>query len=199
KLMWLLIAGLIFLCMFSCQKDEPDQIDETPTPTKIELRTGQQELVWFDSTGVFAYYPETDSATMEVVNLRNYDSIKHKTHWLSPSISPLQTECWEYNLRFYRDGQVAKEGLAFTKYKGIEYTRVMQPHEGWDSDVLYYTLTKTNTWNLYWVEECLKFKPAYLYIKRTFRNSGPPEVTQEYIITTSCTRHTVRYPLKFKR
>lgn len=189
------------MAMVSCLKDEPLPEDEA-RPAKTQTRTGQEELVWFDSTGVFEVWPElpsNDTLKREIVNLRHYDSIHKKTHWLSPSISPLGVVCWEYNLKFYRNGEVEREAIAYTKYKGIEYTQIIGPNEGWDSDVLYYTITRSNTWALRWEEECLKFKPAYLYTKRTFRTSGPPQITQEYISTASCTRNTIKYPLKFKK
>jgi hypothetical protein len=188
------------LLAISCQKDEPatDIVQPEKEYVPVELRNGQDENVFFDGSGVFASATASGDSIQTVINLAEYDSIQYRTTWTSPAINVQGVECWRYNMKFWRNGQVSYERTAFAKYRGITYSQIIGQNEGWNENVLFFHAVKTPDWAVHFDHECMKFKIVYMYQRRIFYTFGNPAVVNEFIKSNSCTRNTVQYPRKFK-
>ncbi|MBK8853092.1 MAG: hypothetical protein IPN10_03060 [Saprospiraceae bacterium] len=189
-----LLALIIIYFIFSCQKDE-----EVKEPVKVatENRTGQNELVFFSRSGLFASSDETDTI-QTVINLKYIDSITYNTNWQSPSITIYGVECWEYKCTFYRGGNVVFQQTAFTKFAGIKYKHIISQNEGFVSDIFRFDLIRHSDMVTEFNRQCLKIKRGFLYTIYDYYINGDTAQNREYMFSQNCANDRIIYPRIFK-
>lgn len=193
----LVLAGLVTLFVLSCQKDQPFQDEQLPKP--VELRTGQNELVFFDRSGVFASTDINDSI-QGVVNLRHIDSIHYEGSYTAPFITYLNRPWMKYDITFYSGGNVVKTDYRFAPFRGIAYTQIIGSVEGWDSNVLFIDTKRiSGSEQVYFEDECLKNKYSYQYIYREMYVDGTASATFPRLKSGVCNRNNVVYPRTLKQ